>query len=265
MKFDAGTKPPRVLVYGEPATGKTGAVAQLANAGYRILFFDFDRNPRVMADFLKPGHADIYIKSYAVAKMQGLAAFESNLQAVSRAAVTEMRDFGRMLKHWKTPDEDLGPSSALTAKDVVVIDSGTFLGELLLLAAQEDPDTKKDGRSLYNVAGRYYAAALDYLCGDEMGASVLVLTHAMQSGEKDAQGNFVGKPRDVPVALGEKMSKRMPTYFSDIWRLELDRAGNRQFRTAATAYEALRTSAPNKIKPIEPFDIAAMFNKLTGA
>jgi len=57
----------------------------------------------------------------------------------------------------------------------------------------------------------------------------------------------------------------MPTYFSDIWHLEVDRAGQRRFNTAATSQAGLRTSAPDKIKSVEPFDIASMFNRLTGA
>jgi len=265
MKYnEKANSPPRVLVYGEPASGKTGMIAQLANAGYRILLHDFDQNARVIGSYLKPGHADIYIKSYEVAKLAGTSIFDGGKVDVNKLAVAELRVFTQMLERWKADGDDLGPAADLTAKDIVVIDSGTFLGELLLMAAREDPEAKRDGRSLYNVAGNYYGAILDFLCGKRMGASVLMLTHLMQTGEKDDKGNFVGKTRDIPVAIGEKMSKRMPTYFSDIWHLEVDRGGNRKFNTAATSQAGLRTSAPDKIKAIEPFDVASMFNRLTG-
>lgn len=263
-KYENINMPPRVLVYGEPASGKTGCIAQLANAGYRILLHDLDQNARVIGSYLKPGHADVFIKTYEVAKLAGTAIFEGGQKDITKKAVQELRAFTKMLEHWNEDGDDLGPAASLTSKDVVVIDSGTFLGELLLMAAHEDPETKKDGRSLYNVAGRYYGAILDYLCGKRMGASVLVLTHLMQTGDKDDQGKIIAKARDIPVAVGEKMSKRMPTYFSDIWHLEVDRAGNRRFNTAATSQAGLRTSAPDKIKAVEPFDIASMFNRLTG-
>lgn len=262
MKFEASKLPPRVLVYGEPASGKTGMLAQLSNAGYRILLYDMDQNARVIGPYLKPGHADFHIKTFEVAKISNTNIFDGGPKDATKKALAELKSFTGMLQHWKDGDEDLGPAADLTAKDIVVIDSGTFLGELLLLAAYEDPETKRDLRSLYQVAGRYYSAILDFLCGKRMGASVLMLTHLMQTGEKDADGKFVGKPKDIPVAVGEKMSKRMPTYFSDIWHLEVDRAGNRIFKTAATAYAGLRTSAPDKIKATEPFDIASMFNRL---
>ena len=261
-KFEASKLPPRVLIYGDPASGKTGAIAQLANAGYRILLFDFDQNGRVIGSFLKPGHGDIFVQTFAVAKMTGTNLFVGNKNDAAQAALKEMRQFCQMLQHWKTADEDLGPTSAMTAKDVIVVDSGTFLGELLFMAAKADPQANAHTPTQYRLAGEYYSAILDYLCGNKVGASVVVLTHLTQTGDKDSEGKFIGKPKDIPVAIGEKMSKRMPSYFSDIWRLEVDRSGQRKFRTAATAYEGLRTSNPAKIKGEEPFDLASMFNRL---
>lgn len=262
-KFEMSRMPPRVLIYGDPASGKTGAIAQLANAGYRILLADLDQNARVIGSYLKPGHADIFIQTFTVAKMTGTNLFAGKQGEAAQAALKEMRLFCQMMQHWKTESEDLGPTSALTAKDVIVIDSGTFLGELLFMAAKADPEANKHAPTQYRLAGDYYSAILDYLCGSKVGASVVMLTHVTQTGEKDSDGKFVGRPKDIPVAVGEKMSKRMPSYFSDIWRLEIDRAGNRNFRTAATSFESLRTSAPHKIKASEPFDLASMFNRLT--
>jgi hypothetical protein len=263
-KFEATKIPPRILICGEPASGKTGALAQLANSGYRLLIHDFDSNSRVIGSYLKPGAADVFINTYAVAKITNTNLF-AGTSVAPKQAVDSMRQFCKLLEHWKTASEDLGAIDKLTAKDVIVIDSGTFLGEMLLLAAHEDPETKRDLRSLYNVAGRYYGAILDHLTGPKVGASVIVLTHLMQTGEKDDQGKIVGKARDIPVGIGEKFSKKMQTYFSDIWHLEVGRDGKRSFKTAATDKASLRTSAPNLIKPVEEFDLASMLDRLTGS
>jgi AAA domain len=278
VKFENIKSPPRVLILGEPASGKTGALAQLANAGYRLFIHDFDQNSRVIGSYLKPGAADIYVNTYTAAKLTAgnlftgdIANKEAKTKATEEAtsaaaiqAVKQLRTFTSMLQQWKEDGADIPASKNLTAKDVIVIDSGTFLGEMLLLAAYEDPRTKRDLRSLYQVAGDYYGAVLDYLCGTNIGASVIVLTHIMQTGEKDDQGRFVGKTRDIPVAIGEKASKRMPTYFSDIWQLEVDRGGNRSFKISATDKIGLRTSNPSKIKAVEPYDLAGLFDRLTG-
>ena len=262
-KFESSTMPPRILICGEPTVGKTGAIAQLANAGFNVYLHDMDRNARVIGAYLKPGHAPIRIQSYEVAKLTDTAIFAGGPANVGQKAVAELRRFTKMLEHWKEDDFDAGPTSALTSKDVIVVDSGTFLGELLLLAAKEDPETKKDGRSLYSTAGRYYKAVLDYLTGNRVGASVIMLTHLMQTGEKDDQGRIVGKAREIPVAVGEKASKMMTAYFSDVWHLTVDRSGNRQYLTSATDTAGRRTSRPDLIKATEPFDLAALLKKLT--
>lgn len=262
-KFSDAKLPPRILICGEPAAGKTGSLAQLANAGYRLMIHDFDQNTRVIGSYLKPDAADVYVSTYTAAKITNTNLFAGTGVAGTQA-LNELRRFTKMLEHWKVPDgEDLGPCSSWTSKDVVVIDSGTFLGEMLLLAASEDPKTKRDERSLYNVAGSYYGAILDHLTGKKVGASVIVLTHIRQTGDKDDQGKITGRQRDIPVGIGEKFSKDMQTYFSDIWHLEVDRAGNRVFKTAATNSASLRTSAPTLIKASEPFDLASMLDRLT--
>jgi hypothetical protein len=263
-KFEEVARPPRILICGEPAAGKTGALAQLANAGYRLMIHDFDNNSRVIGSYLKPGAGEVYVNPYVVAKSTTANIFGDSSTA-TRDAHAAMLHFGQMLRHWKTPTEDLGPSADMTSKDVIVVDSGTFLGELLLLASNEDNEVKRDKRSLYNVAGNYYGAILDRLTGPKIGAAVILLTHIMQTGDKDEQGKIIGKSRDIPVGVGEKFSKKMQTYFSDIWHLEVGRDGKRSFKTAATDKASLRTSATNLIKPVEDFDLASMLDRLTGS
>lgn len=280
MKYEVANLPPRVLICGEPASGKTGALAALANAGYRLFIHDFDQNSRVIGSYLQKGHADVFIQTYHAAKI-GLAdvaagtlkdenarkiAVEKATTENSITANTELRRFVEMLEHWKDDDVDAGPTKDLTSKDVIVIDSGTFLGDMILLAVHQDPRVKKDLRSLYNVAGDYYGSILNYLTSSKVGASVLVLTHIRQTGVKDPQsGQIISDLRFIPTAIGDAASKKMQTFFSDIWHLEVNQAGARKFKTAATAKAALRTSAPDRIRAEEPFDLAAMFNKLITA
>ncbi len=256
--------PPRILICGEPAAGKTGALAQLANAGYRLMIHDFDQNSRVINSYLKPEATEVYISTYASAKLADVNFFPTTANPIEQAA-SELQRFGKMLMHWKVAGgEDLGPCTSWTPNDVVVIDSGTFLGDMLLLAAQKNPQYKPNMMmTKFGIAGDYYGAVLDRLTGHNMGATVIVLTHIMQTGDKDDQGRILGKARDIPVGVGEKFSKKMQTYFTDIWHLEVDRAGNRSFKTAATDKASLRTSAPTLIKAVEPYDLASMLDRLT--
>lgn len=262
-KFELTKMPPRVLIMGESASGKTGALAQLANAGYRLLIHDFDQNARVIGNYLKEGHADVYIKTYDVARLVNVGS-TAEAEKVQKAAVVQMNEFFRMLKHWKTETEDLGPSASLTARDVVIIDSVTFLGELCFMAAHQHPDANRHAPTIYRIAGQFVASIMDYFCGKQMGASSIALTHIQLFGKKDEKGDFIGKTREIPTAIGKEAAKRLPQYFSDIWRLDVGRTGERTFNTQATDSTSLRASSPT-IKATEPFDLANIFGRLTAA
>lgn len=258
MEYKQVTLPPRVLICGESTTGKTGSLAMLSNAGYRIMLHDFDNNSRVIGNFLKDGHAPIYTQTYDVVDVSD--DLMGDIAKPAARAKDELRRFFKQLSHWKTDTEDLGKSTEWTPKDIVVIDSGTFLGRLCILAAHLDPETKRDGRSLYNTAGKYFHRICVKLRAANMGASVIMLTHIQLTGDKDEQGNILNGV-NIPTAVGTKMSESLPSYFTDVWRIEVNARGERQYKTAATSKMGLRASTPN-IKATEPFDLAAMFSKL---
>jgi hypothetical protein len=130
------------------------------------------------------------------------------------------------------------------------------------MAAFAHPKANDHLPTIYNWAGKFYSGILDYLTGPDNKASVLFLTHVMDSGQKDKDGTFIGKIEQVPVAVGEKISRRMAQYFTDVWHIEIGPTGQRQIKTAATDKMGLRTSAPLSIKPVEPFDVASMFDRL---
>lgn len=269
------TPPPRVLLWGESTVGKTGSLAMLANAGYRILLHDFDQNARVITNYLRPGHADVYIQTYDVARLTDAGLFERRMtdkglrfsdkhETVYDAAAEQLNLFARLLQHWKTDTEDLGASSSWTPRDVVAVDSGTFMGELCLLAANKHPEATRNPQSIYRIAGSFMRNILNYLTSSRMGASVIVLTHVNKVGEKDAEGNLIQSTvREVPRGVGSKLSEDMSQYFSDVWRLTVTPTGQRQILTAATSKMGLRTSQPSLIKPVEPFDLASLFDRLT--
>lgn len=278
MKYNPAALPPRVLLCGESTTGKTGALAMLANAGYRILLHDFDNNARVIGNFLKPGHADVYIQTYDVARFtdtglldrvkitqdgKQVVRFSDKHDTIYDAAAEQLNLFARLLQHWKTETEDLGACETWTPKDVVVVDSGTFLAEVCLLAAHKHPDVNKNAQTLYRQAGGFMRNILNFITSARMGASVILMTHIIKTGEKDSEGNFIpSRSKDVPRGVGNKMSEDMSQYFSDVWRLTVNGQGVRAIATQATDKMGLRTSAPLIVKAQEPYDLASIFDRL---
>lgn len=265
MKIERGAKGPiRLLLMGEAATGKTGALAQLANAGYRILLHDFDQNSRVIADHLKEGHAPVYVQTYDVARLTNNGMLDTG-KAVEQLAVKELNRFAAQLKHWNADGEDLGTWDTWTPKDVVVIDSTTFMSRMLMLAGAQHPKANANEKTIYKYAGEFQTKILSDLTSRNNGASVIVISHLKQTGERDADGNLTGNNiRNIPTGVGVAESKSMPTYFTDIWEIQIGATGKREIKTAATNKTALRASSP-LINATEPYDLASMFNRLLGA
>jgi hypothetical protein len=264
LKIERGTKGPiRLLLMGEAATGKTGALAQLANAGYRLMIHDFDQNERVIADHLKEGHAPVYVQTYDVARLTNNGMLDTG-KAVEQQAVKELNRFAAQLKHWNMDGDDLGTWDTWTPKDVVVIDSTTFMSRMLMLAAPQHPKANANEKTHYKFAGEFQTKLLTDLTSKNNGASVIVISHLKQTGDRDTDGNIIGNVRNIPTGIGVAESKSMPTYFTDIWEIQINATGKREIKTAATSKTALRASSPS-INPVEPYDLASMFNRLLGA
>jgi hypothetical protein len=249
---------------GRSASGKTGALAMLANAGYRIMLHDFDQNSRVITNYLKPDHAKIYRQIYGVARLTNNGMLDTG-KAVQKQAVAELNRFVAQLKHWQTETEDLGTWDTWTAHDIVVVDSSTFMARMLQLAAYEHPKANADERAIYKYAGEFQTKILNDLCSDANNASVILTAHLQQVGEKDSQGNIISNLENIPTGVGVAAAKTIPSFFTDIWEIQVNAGGKRVIQTAATNKTPLRASSA-VIKPIENYeDFASMFNRLLGA
>lgn len=264
MKIERGTKGPvRLLLMGEAATGKTGALAQLANAGYTIMLHDFDQNSRVISDHLTEGHAPVYVQTYDVARLTNNGMLDTG-KAVEQQAVKELNRFAAQLKHWDADGDDLGTWDTWTPRHIVVIDSTTFMSRMLMLAAPQHPKANANEKTHYKFAGEFQTKLLNDLTSKNNGASVIVISHLKQTGDRDGDGNLTGANlRNIPTGIGVAESKSLPTYFTDIWEIQINATGKREILTTATNKTARRASS-SLIKAVEPYDLASMFDRLLG-
>lgn len=262
--MERGTQGPiRLLLMGDSTSGKTGALAQLANAGYRLLLHDFDQNSRVITNHLTPQHAPIYIQAYGVARLTNNGMLDAG-KAVQQAAVKELNRFAAQLKHWNADGDDLGSWDTWTPKDIVVIDSATFMARLLVLAAAEHPKVNANEKTLYKYAGDFQTKIYADLTSDANKASVIVIAHEMPDGDRDTEGNIVSNHKTIPSGVGRAAAKQSSSYFTDIWQIVVGATGKREIRTSATNKINLRASSP-LINNVEPYDLASMFDRLLGA
>lgn len=125
----AGTTPVRMLLMGYPGTGKTGALASLANAGYKLRILDFDGNPQSLLMFTDPDKlANIDILSFE--DKMGMSGAYMGVKGVPTAFVGAVK----AMDAWKYIDEgvevNLGnPTSDWGADTILVVDGLTGLAK----------------------------------------------------------------------------------------------------------------------------------------
>lgn len=126
---DIPTPPARIMMVGAPGTGKTGALASLANAGFKLRIIDFDHNLEPLRAFT---HPDNWKNIESIA-------FEDELRGGSQYVETKgkpnaFKKAFDVMDHWRfdhpvTGEEvDLGETKDWGPDTILVLDSLSSMG-----------------------------------------------------------------------------------------------------------------------------------------
>lgn len=238
----------KAMITGESKSGKTGLLATLANSDEidRMVVFDFDNGLDIMGSYLTPA---------AVAKV-----FYQTFDRFDAGSYQKARD---LIKHWKTPTEDLGPLKNFGPRDVVVMDSGTFFGDACMEAAKKKNGIDKDTQIPQAVWGdgqAYFMKVVDAFTSDKLPCNLIWNTHIRML-EDPIRKTMKGFPETV----GSKLSGRIARSFNNLWLVETKLDGKRTIRTQANSFMTLGSSAPTVLKAEEDFDLGAIFKKIREA
>jgi hypothetical protein len=234
----------KAMIAGESKSGKTGLLATLANSDEidRMVIFDTDNGLDVLASYLTP----------AVLKKVVYQTFDR----FDAGSYQKIRD---LIKGWKTPTEDLGPLKAFGPRDVVVMDSGTFFGDICYEAASAE-DTTKNGMAIVGAAQKKFVKVVDAFTSDKLPCNLIWNTHIRL--QEDAIKKTM---RGFPETVGSKLSGRIARSFNNLWRVDVKPDGKRVIRTQADAFMTLGSSAPTVLAAEEAFDLGAIFKKIREA
>ncbi len=222
--------PARIMIVGYPGSGKTGALACLANAGYKLRVIDFDGNLEPLL---------LHLDKRALPLMDAIH-FEDPLRSANKfievsGTPTAFNDALKALKHWITTDEngeevDLGRSCDWGPDTVVVVDSLTSMGTAAfnrtLKVCNRTPVNCT--RQIWGSAMSDQDAAIRIMRGEGTRYHLVVLAHLKIIGPKDieqsdsdvtkqlkAQLADIVPTRLFPSALGRQLSPeiggRLPT------------------------------------------------------
>jgi len=252
----------------DSGSGKTGALASLANAGYNVRVLDFDNGLDVLRAYLTPEGLSRVHYVTLTDKLKGGGASGSLPEGIPQSTATAMK----MLDNWKifkaqTKDEiaakapkevleDFGPVSTWDENDVIVIDSLTLQGNSALrhiMAMNNASHEKKWG--WYGPAMEVQEGLLERLYSTAIHCNVIVTCHITYQAAEDEE-----MEKGYPSALGKKLPPKVSRYFNSVLGIKVIGSGRTQKRVLRTVSEpriAYKNPAPQIVPPEVPLEVDA--------
>lgn len=223
----AETEPARILLLGYPGAGKTGSLACLANAGFKLRVLDFDGNMKPLLQFTKPElRQNIDVLTFEDRTRQGPKYIEP--VGIPEAFANALRS----LDHWKYKDGeeevDLGHSRDWGQDTIVVLDSLTAMGNAAFRRAMvlqnKTPGSVTD--QVWGLAMNEQEAFIEKLTSTTNRHHVIVLSHLVMVGPKEIRKGDDDITKDIkerladmiptrlyPSALGQKLPPKIGGHF----------------------------------------------------
>lgn len=247
----------KMLVLGRSGAGKTGLLGSLAK-DYRLFIADFDNGLDILKDpkVTKPEYLkNIFYKTY-----YDKANIVGNRMQIS---ATGFNQFIQDMGNWKEGNESLGGIHSWTAKDIFVIDSLTFFGNMamnhilqLVNRIGQKPQLQDFGNAMDLIE-----TVLETLYNPAVRCNVLVLSHIQWQGDEANPSQRKG----VVSALGNKLAPKVPRYFNNMIQVVKSGSGaniKREIHTAATFDIDLKVSKPSVVPPTMEPDLSKLFSLL---
>ncbi len=251
----------KILLLGNGGSGKTGLLATLAEAGYRLFIFDFDSGTDILLDpkILAPAfRKNVFIQNF----------YDKHVIAAGKATVQPrgIPDFINALGSWKEGNENLGSIHTWGPKDVAIIDSLTFLGNACLNEALRISNHLGQRPTMpdWGTAIDQQESIIEMLYNPAVKCHVIVTSHLTPIGTNAPEAGGVTKL--FPSALGSKFPPKIGRYFNNVVLLRKTGHGaavKRELVTTATVDTDLKVSKPSKVPPVLEPNLAKLFELLS--
>lgn len=205
----AAKQPVRMMIVGYPGTAKTGMIASLANAGYKIRVVDYDGNSQSLlayTDADKLSNIDIV---YLEDRMRNGERFieTTGIPTAFRAGLDLMDEW-----KYKEPDGtevNLGKSKDWGCDTVVVLDSLTSMGQASFRRQQSlsNKTPLNTTEQVWGLAMAQQEAFIEKLTSEANNFHVIVLSHLKMIGPKDVRKD----DDDVTKELKKEAADLIPT------------------------------------------------------
>lgn len=220
----AADRPVRAMIVGWPGTAKTGSLAPLINAGYKMRILDFDGNLDPLFTYAKPDMLKNVDAVYLEDKMRIMGQFSEPVgipTAFTRAHA--------LMSHWKykEPDGtevDLGKSDEWGTDTILVLDSMTKMGDAAFRRAAKllNKNPSNITQQVWMLAMAEQANFIDAITSQEHNFHVIVIAHLKMISPKDIQKGDTDLTKDIkeqaaallpsklfPRALGHELPQQI--------------------------------------------------------
>lgn len=245
----------RLLNIGESGTGKTGALASLAKAGYHLWILDYDNGLDILRHLLDDDPEALDRITYKTLRDPvSLAAGVPKLNVISA-----WKEAGKTLTEWKVDE--------FTPKDIVVIDTLTTMSmaafnESLKLAGRLNQRPQQND---YGWMADTVLLFMGAITEEEANFNLIVNTHVRYlSNEGDDTLS-----RGLPNAKGQQIPKDIGKFFNTVVLTRTQGTGpaaRRQISTKPQGVIEVKTSNPKGVKPTYELDtgLADLFKDILG-
>lgn len=234
----------KLLLIGDSGSGKTGALASLALAGYKLRILDFDC--KVVGGILPHALA----KDKAALGRVEYVPLRDRMKATAAGPVMDgvpqayIKGLGLMEK-WTDGSNPMTWGSDY----ILVLDSLTFFSDAAFNWAKSLNPSSKDPRTWFYSAQQLVESALAAITSSEYATNVIVIAHV--SYQNRADGTMKGFPASVGTALGPTI----PAYFENMALCTVLAGGKRTIQTVPTAMLDLKTPVAFKMAPSFPAEV----------
>lgn len=257
-----------MLYVGDSGSGKTGSMASLVKAGYRLRVLDFDNGIGTLASYVKKecpekiGNVG-FIPLRDKLKLQNSSEYAGKKGPVASApnAFTSALEY---LEKWEdgTSPADWGPEY------ILVIDSLSALGRACHQWAKainrSQPKPNPDKRSEFFTAQQGVENLVELVASEAFNTNVIVISHVRYEEPKD-------EPKKGYVnSIGSALGPILPRYFNTLIQAESTGVGKsvkRKIRTLPTGVIDLKTPISHSVEAEYPLEtgLATLFEQIKAA
>lgn len=240
----------KLMVASNSGTGKTGGLASLADAGYKLFILDFDNGVSTLRGYLK--------NKDSIANIFYIPLNDSFKLAGKKIGVVKAEAFSKAMKILSDGTDEWGVAMPALedwpADCILVVDTLSTMGRSALAHVMK-LDAKAMGQpeiQHYGVAMENIENFLGMITSDAVACSVIVNTHLMQN---------EGDTRMHPEALGSKLPPKVGKYFDNLITIGLS-GGTKKYKTKQDGAFACKTAIPMDDSYDLPTGMLKIFEKL---